>query len=57
MGSQFCSKFIRRIDRRIDVAAKLFLSRRYRMHDILEWCCANHQEVDVARRPKVATRG
>jgi hypothetical protein len=50
----FRSKLGRRIDGRIDVPAEPFLCRGERMHHVLEWRVANHQEIDVARRAEFA---
>jgi hypothetical protein len=48
------SKLVRRIDRRIDVPAELFLRHGERMHDVLEWSVPNHEKIDIARRPELA---
>jgi hypothetical protein len=57
MRRQFCSKLIRRIDRRIDVPADLFLRRSYRVHDVLEWRISYDQEIDVAGRAQLTPGG
>jgi hypothetical protein len=52
--SDLRSKLVRRIHRRIDVPAKLLLSRGKSMHHILKWRISNDQEIDVACRAKLA---
>lgn len=56
MGSELGSKLLRRIDRRIDVPAELFLGPCDRVHNIVKWCVSNHEEVDIACRAELIPR-
>lgn len=56
IGSELGPELLRRKNRRIDIPRKLFLGGRNRVHNILERCVTDHQEIDVACRAELVSR-